>query len=290
MRRTPGVRLLSCLTVVALLLAGGARSSRPFAQSRPEPPPYRILITNDDGVRAPGIAAVAQVLQAIGTVIIVAPAEQQSATGHGLITRDPIFRQDLTLPNGLKAIGLTTTPASAVRIAMRAILPMKPDLVVSGINRGYNLGYSGYVSGTLAAARDGAMFGVPAVAASLAEAATPNDYVAAAEEVLGVARRVKQFGLAPNTFLNVNIPPRPAEGYRGYRLTTQALAGGGDESFVEMKDPSGRSMYWNVFKEGGSAPEGTDMWAVAQGFVSVTPMKLGESDASQLEPLKKVFE
>ena len=286
--RGPGVRLAWATAI--LLIAAGTHFGRPTAQTRPEPPPYRILVTNDDGVRAPGIAAVAQILQAIGTVIVVAPAENQSATGHGLITRDPIFRQDLTLPNGLKAIGLTATPASTVRVAIRAILQPKPDLVVSGINSGYNLGYSGYVSGTLAAARDGAMFGVPAIAASLAVAATPGEYVAAAEEVLGVARRVKQFGLAPGTFLNVNVPPRPAGGYRGYRMTTQALAAGGDEGFVEMKDPSGRSMYWNVFKEGGTAPEGTDMWAVTQGYVSVTPMKLGESDPSQMAPLRKVFE
>ncbi len=284
------MRVLTGLTVAMLLLTGAARLGQSSAQTRPEPPPYRILVTNDDGVRAPGIAAVAQILQAIGTVIIVAPSEQQSSTGHGIITRDPIFRQDLTLPNGLKAIGLTATPASSVRVAIRAILQPKPDLVVSGINRGYNLGYSGYVSGTLAAARDGAMFGVPAIAASLAVAATPGGYVAAAEEVLGVARRVKQFGLAPGTFLNVNVPPQPAGGYRGYRMTTQALAAGGDEGFVEMKDPSGRSMYWNVFKEGGAAPEGTDMWAVTQGYVSVTPMKLGESDPSQMAPLRKVFE
>lgn len=290
--RRPGRRAipLAGLAGLGLLLAGTTHLGRPSAQARPEPPPYRILVTNDDGVRAPGIAAVAQVLQAIGTVIIVAPAEQQSAAGHGLITRDPIFRQDLTLPNGLQAIGLTATPASTVRVAMRVILQPKPDLVVSGINRGYNLGYSGYVSGTLAAARDGAMFGVPAIAASLDDEATPRDYVAAAEEVLGVARRVKQFGLAPNTFLNVNVPLPPAGGYRGYRMTTQALSAGGDESFVEMKDPSGRSMYWNVFKAGGAAPEGTDMWAVTQGFVSVTPMKLGEADASQMAALKTVFE
>ena len=163
------------LAVAMLLLAGATHFGRPAAQARPEPAPYRILVTNDDGVHAPGIAAVAQVLQAIGTVIIVAPAENQSAAGHGLITRDPIFRQDLTLPNGLRAIGLTATPASTVRVAIRAILQPKPDLIVSGINRGYNLGYSGYISGTLAAARDGAMFGVPAVAASLAEDATPRD-------------------------------------------------------------------------------------------------------------------
>jgi 5'-nucleotidase len=282
-------RLLVAIGLVAIVssapvLRAGA------SQTRPDPAAYRILVTNDDGVQSPGLAAVAQILQAIGAVVIVAPSDQQSSSGHSLVTRDPIYRQDLTLPNGMKAIGLTATPASVVRVAVRMILQPRPDLVVSGINRGYNLGYSGYVSGTLAAARDAAMFGVPAVAASLAEEATPRDYVVAAEEVLGVARRVKQYGVAPGTFLNVNIPPMPAGGYRGYRLTTQALASGGDEGFVEMKDPSGRTMYWNVFKAGGTAAEGTDLWAVGQGFVSVTPMRLGETDAAQSASLRKVFE
>lgn len=282
-------RLLVAIGLVAVVssapvLRAGA------SQTRPDPAPYRILVTNDDGVQSPGLAAVAQILQAIGAVVIVAPSDQQSSSGHSLVTRDPIYRQDLTLPNGMRAIGLTATPASVVRVAVRMILQPRPDLVVSGINRGYNLGYSGYVSGTLAAARDAAMFGVPAVAASLAEDATPRDYVVAAEEVLGVARRVKQYGVIPGTFLNVNIPPMPAGGYRGYRLTTQALAAGGDEGFVEMKDPSGRTMYWNVFKAGGTAAEGTDLWAVGQGFVSVTPMRLGETDAAQATSLRKVFE
>jgi len=282
-------RLLVAIGLVAIVssapvLRAGA------SQTRPDPAAYRILVTNDDGVQSPGLAAVAQILQAIGAVVIVAPSDQQSSSGHSLVTRDPIYRQDLTLPNGMKAIGLTATPASVVLVAVRMILQPRPDLVVSGINRGYNLGYSGYVSGTLAAARDAAMFGVPAVAASLAEEATPRDYVVAAEEVLGVARRVKQYGVVPGTFLNVNIPPMPAGGYRGYRLTTQALASGGDEGFVEMKDPSGRTMYWNVFKAGGTAAEGTDLWAVGQGFVSVTPMRLGETDAAQSASLRKVFE
>ena len=282
-------RLLLALVLVALVpSAPGLRVGA--SQARPEAPPYRILVTNDDGVQAPGLAAVAQILQAIGNVIIVAPSDQQSSSGHGLVTRDPIYRQDLTLPNGMRAIGLTATPASVVRVAVRMIVQPRPDLVVSGINRGYNLGYSGYVSGTLAAARDAAMFGGPAVAASLADEATPRDYVAAAEEVLGVARRVKQYGIAPGTFLNVNIPPMPAGGYRGYRLTSQALAAGGDEGFVEMKDPAGRTMYWNVFKAGGTAAEGTDLWAVGQGFVSVTPMRLGETDVAQAPTLRKVFE
>jgi 5'-nucleotidase len=276
----PGIRLVLALLLAAALLAPvGAQ----------QPPPYRILITNDDGVRAPGIAAVAQVLQAIGDVIIVAPSSNQSGAGHSIVRTEPIFREDLALPNGLKAIGLTATPASTVNVAFRKILTTKPDLVVSGINRGYNLGFTAYVSGTVGAAREAAMQGVPAIATSLAEAGAPRDFVFAAEEVLGVARRVKQYGLPPNTFLNVNIPAMPTGGYRGYQITTQALQKGGDESFAEMTHPSGRTIYWNVYREGGTAPPGTDIQAVNDGYVSVTPMKTAETDASQIETLRAIF-
>jgi 5'-nucleotidase len=259
------------------------------AQQRPQPPPYRILISNDDGVRAQGLAIVAQTLQAIGQVIIVAPAENQSGKGHSIVTTEPVFRSDLTLPNGLKAISLTATPATTVNIAISNIVTPKPDLVVSGINRGLNLGYASYLSGTVGAARQGAMMGVPAIATALAEAGTQRDYVFAAEEVLGVARRVKQWGLPPNTFLSVNIPIMPADGFKGYMITTQAMQNGGKEFFVETKHPSGRSIYWNQFEEGGTAPQGTDIWAVSNGYVSVTPMKVGETDLSQMDALRAIF-
>jgi 5'-nucleotidase len=275
--------------VLVLALAAGLLAPARAQQQRPQPPPYRILISNDDGVRAPGLAAVAQILQAIGDVSIVAPMENQSGKGHSIVTSEPIFRQDLTLPNGMKAIGLTATPATTVNVAIRNILMPRPDLIVSGINRGYNLAYSAYLSGTVGAAREGAIHGVPAIAASLAEAGAPRDFIYAAEEVLGVARRVKQYGLAPNTFLNVNVPPMPQGGYKGYTITTQALAHGGNESFTEMKHPSGQSIYWNVYREGVQAPQGTDIWAVENGYVSVTPMKLGETDTSQMETLRGVF-
>src|SRR4249920_80361 len=140
--------VFSALTFI--LAACAARNGVAGAQ-RPDPPPYRILVSNDDGVRAPGIAAIAQRLQGIGDVFIVAPAENQSGKGHSIVTSEPIVRQDLTLPNGLNAIGLTATPASTVNVAILNILTPKPDLVVSGINFGLNLGYSSYVSGTLGA-------------------------------------------------------------------------------------------------------------------------------------------
>src|SRR5687768_8320476 len=217
--------LFSLLAGICLLATASAQ------QFRPAPPPYHILISNDDGVRAPGLAAVAQTLQAIGQIHIVAPSENQSGKGHSIVTSEPVFREDLKLPNGLAAIGLTATPASSVNIAIRNIVKPRPDLVVSGINSVYNLGYSGYLSGTVGAAREAAMHGVAAIAASIAEAAPRSEYVNAAEEVLGVARRVKQWGLPPNTFLNVNVPPMPPGGYKGYLVTTQALQRGGEESF-----------------------------------------------------------
>jgi 5'-nucleotidase len=282
----PIVRTCLALLVLASFVApaGGSEDLRLQGQRAT---PYRILITNDDGVRAPGLAAVAQILQAIGEVTIVAPAENQSGAGHSITIADPIFRDDLTLPNGLKAIGLTATPASTVKVALKNILNLKPDLVVAGINRGYNLGLAAYISGTVGAAREAAMFGIPAIAASTV--ADVRDYGFAAEEVLGVARRLKQYGLPPHTFLNVNIPAAPAGGAKGYQVTTQAMTPGGDESFAEAKHPGGRTLYWNVYKEGGTAAQGTDVSAVANGFVAVTPMHVGEGDLKVAEALRAWF-
>jgi 5'-nucleotidase len=276
--------LLVLLVAVCLLAPAGAQQFR-------QPPPYRILVTNDDGVRAPGIAAVAQALQVIGTPIIVAPAENQTGKAHSIVTTEPVFRQDLKLPNGLPAIGLTATPASTVNIAIRNIVTPLPDLVVSGVNTEYNLGLSTHVSGTVGAAREAAVHGIPAIAASMSGAAFPRDLVFAAEEVVWVARRVKQYGLPPNTFLNVNIPAVPTGGYKGYMITRQGSVRTGAESFVEMKHPSGRTIYWNVYSERKSPPqaEGTDFWAVENGFVSVTPMSVDETDPTQFDALRAIF-
>ena len=281
----------TCRIPLALLLA--ACLLTPAAAQFRQPPPYRILVTNDDGLRTPGIAALAQILQAIGTPVIVAPSENQSGVGHAIVTTDAVVREDVTLANGLTAIGLTATPATTVNIALRNIATPLPDLVVAGINRGHNLGLSAYLSGTVAAAREAAAHGVPAIAASLAATATAADLAFAAEEVLGVASRVKQYGLAPRTFLNVNVPEAaPSGGYMGYMITVQGTVRGGDQRFAEMRPPTGRTVYWSVFDGTKNAPqpEGTDIWAVEHGYTSVTPMRLGETDRGQLETLGTIFE
>src|SRR5918993_1614473 len=273
------LRILFALLFAACVLApAGAQQFR-------QPPPYRILVVNDDGVRAPGIAAVAQALQAIGSPIIVGPADNQTGKGQAIITSEAVFRQDLTLPNGLPAIGLTATPSSTVNIAIRNILMPRPDLVVSGVNTEYNLGLSTQVSGTVGAAREAARHGIPAIAISMSGAVFPKELVFAAEEAVWVSRRVKQWGLPANTFLNVNVPAMPQGGYKGYMITRQGQARTGTESFVEVKHPSGRTAYWNVYSERKSEPqpEGTDFWAVENGWVSVTPMSINETDPRQFD-------
>src|SRR5882672_12483370 len=190
----------------------------PAAQQRP----YRILISNDDGVRAPALTVLAQALRTVGEVVIIAPSQDQSGISQALTAVTPIAREDVTLAGGLAAIGLTATPATTIQIAIKNIMMPRPDLVVSGINTAYNLGTSAYLSGTVGAARQAVMEGVPAVAASMAAGAVPRDVNSAAQQVVGIVRQVRDHGLPAQTFINVNIPPMPTGGYKGYQITTQA--------------------------------------------------------------------
>ena len=280
MRRpvTPSILLLLIVALAACAPLFGV------AQAPAQPgAAYRILVANDDGVRAPGILAVAQALKALGEVTVIAPAENQSGKGHSITISEPIFRDEVTLPGGIRAIGLTATPASTMKVALMKIVAPKPDLVVSGINRGYNLGLSSYLSGTVGAAREAAFQGIPAIAASLGMPA--SDYTAAAEAVLRIARQIKENSLPRGVFLNVNVPHGAT---KGVVVATQGMTPGGKEGFEERKHPNGRTYYWNVFEEGGSDAEGTDVWAVQQGYVAITPLKVLEYDAAAAANLKKL--
>jgi 5'-nucleotidase len=251
---------------------------------------YRILISNDDGVRAPALPVLAQALRPIGEVIIVAPVENQSGVSQALTAAPPIAREDVTLTGGLSAIGLSATPATTIQIAIKNIMMPRPDLVVTGINTAYNLGASAYLSGTVGAARQAVIEGVPAVATSMATPAVARDLVPAAQQVAGVVRQVRDHGLPSQTFLNVNIPPMPTTGYKGYRITSQAAVRAGVERFVEGKRPgTNQTVYWSVYTEGAAAPQGTDIWAVNNGYVSVTPMRVGEYDEKLAVTLRGWF-
>lgn len=247
--------------------------------------PYRILLTNDDGVRAPGILALAKALQSVGEVTIVAPAENQSGKGHSISITDPVYVDPVTLPGGIEAVGVTATPASCVKVALLALMKERPNIVVSGINRGYNLGMTTYVSGTVGAAREGAMQGVPAVASSM-DVRGGTDYEAAAKATAEIVAMVKAHGLPPGVFLNVNIP---AGQPKGVRMATQSRLMG-VETWAEQTTPRGRRLYWNDFKDSDADEDSsTDVAIVALGFTAVTPLRIGEYDAASAESLRRRF-
>lgn len=274
------LRLLAVLIVLALgapLIAG----RQPAARA------YRILLTNDDGVRAPGLLALADALKTLGDVTIVAPLENQSGKGHSISITDPVYADTVALPGNWNATALTATPASCVKIGLAAVMRARPDLVVSGINRGYNLGFAAYISGTVGAAREAALQGIPAIASSMSSVGHP-DYAAAARMTRQVADRVQANGLAPGLFLNVNVPSGPIEAVKGIRLTTQSRTIG-MERFEERRTPSGRRYFWNIYEDEKDDREGTDVWATTRGFVAVTPLRAGEFDAKAFETLRSRF-
>jgi 5'-nucleotidase len=274
--RAAGIRFLCTLAGLLLWVA----LALPAAQT-----PYRILVTNDDGVRAPGIAALAQALKAMGEVTVVAPADNQSGKGHSISITDPVYIDAVSLPGGLEALSATATPASCVKVALRALMKKRPDLVVSGINRGYNLGMTTYISGTVGAAREGALHGLPAIAASL-DVREGVDYGAAAEIVTRVVAMVKAEALPAGVFLNVNIP---AGTPKGLRVATQSGLSG-EETWVEHQTPRGRRYFWNDFHDSATDAEGTDVWTVSQGYAAITPLKIGEFDAETAQKLRRMMQ
>jgi 5'/3'-nucleotidase len=250
------------------------------AAAAPSQRPFRILVTNDDGVRAPGILAVAQALQSMGEITIAAPSENQSGKGHSIVTSDPIFVDQVTLTGGLRGFSIVATPATCVKVGVRALMASRPDLVVSGINRGYNLGMVTYVSGTVGAAREAALMGIPAIASSLSVDET--NYAAAAEIVRQVAEMVRQRGLDAGVLLNVNVPPGSQTAIKGVRVTRQS-AQSGEERFEEQRSPTGRRMFWSIWKDPTGDVEGTDVWATEHGFASITPLRASEFDTRTYE-------
>ena len=275
--------LLVAVAAIAVVAASLGAAPREHLGGPQPQATFRILLTNDDGVRAPGILAVAQALKGMGEITIAAPAENQSGKGHSITTSDPIFVDAIKLAGDLPAFSLQTTPATCVKVAVEALMTQKPDLVISGINRGYNLGMVTYVSGTVGGAREAALKGIPAIAASLAVEQT--DYAPAAEIVRQVVMMVQKTPLEPGTFLNVNVPPGTSAALKGIQLTRQSRLTG-VERFEEQQSPRGRRFFWSVWNEPTGDAEGTDVWAVERGFAAVTPLRAGEFDQATFEKLR----
>lgn len=225
----------------------------------------KILVTNDDGVRSEGIEALARALEALGEVTVVAPHAESSAIGHALTLARPLRLEQL----GPGVYMVDGTPTDCVNVAVAHLYTAKPDLVVSGINKGWNIGDDVTYSGTVGGALEGTLLGIPSIAVSLQR--TPVfDFAHAAAAAATVADGVLSRGLPPRTLVNVNVP---AGVPRGWRVTVQADRSHVTEVF-RGEDPRGRPYYW--IDEGLSewVPHGqSDYEAVREGYISVTPLQ-----------------
>jgi 5'-nucleotidase len=248
----------------------------------------RILISNDDGVFAEGIQAVAQALRAIGEVVVVAPHRQRSAAGHGITLHKPLYCEEADLGPGVRAYGVTGTPADCVKFGVSEIMKdAKPDLVVSGINAGGNLGNDVLYSGTVSAAIEGAILGFPAIAVSLCGKEPFDDYSIAADFTVKLAQQVLERGLRKDTVLNVNVPQvaEPDE-IRGVRVTT--LGTRRYENHYEKRlNPRGTPYYWlaGPLKDLPVEPE-SDVQAIREQFISVSPVHFDLTDRKLMEEIR----
>lgn len=236
-----------------------------------------ILVTNDDGVQAPGLLALVQAVKPLGRVTVLAPDRNWSASGHVKTLHRPLRIKEVRLDDGTPALASDGAPSDCVALALLGLVSPPVDMVVSGINPYANVGHDLTYSGTVTAVMEAAIFGVPAAAFSLNcgdDTPQPLDYCPAGYVASQVVEKMLKNPLPAHILLNVNIPCLPLDQLRGLRVTRQGTRIYRD-ALVKRSDPRGRPYYWI----GGDAPsgvpeEGTDIGALAVGFVSITPVTL----------------
>jgi 5'-nucleotidase len=242
----------------------------------------KILITNDDGIHSPGIRVLAREMRGLGEVTVVAPDRERSAASHSLTLHKPLRVNAL----GRGFYSVSGTPTDCVNLAANGILKAQPDLVVSGINMGGNLGDDITYSGTVSGAMEGTILGIPSVAVSqLGEA--PFHFESAARLVLQVARLVRGQGLPPDTLLNVNVPNLPPRHLKGVRITCLGKRIFDANTVVRKTDPRGKEYFWIGGNRLNWEPrENTDHEAVEKGYASITPIHLDLTNYPALDRLK----
>ncbi|MFP4368403.1 MAG: 5'/3'-nucleotidase SurE [Candidatus Kapaibacterium sp.] len=249
--------------------------------------PY-ILVTNDDGIDSPGINALVHSMQKLGDVVVVAPDRQQSAVGHALTVAKPLRITPFHRNGEMFGYAIDGTPADCVKLALSSILDRRPDIVVSGINHGQNTSINILYSGTVSAATEGMLLGIPSMAISLASHDLNADMSSAAKYSEIMAKKLLAMEIPEGTLLNVNIPAIADDKIKGIKFTRQSGSIWKD-SYEKRIDPFSREYYWfageyKVFEEG---PEFDDT-AVIKGFVSVTPIQYRLTNMEFLETLSSI--
>jgi len=238
------------------------------------PADVQILATNDDGIRAPGLAVLVRAMKRVGRVFVVAPERERSAVGHAITMTDPlrVWREYVPELDGVDAYAVDGTPADTVKIAVKAFDECRPDVVVSGINLGGNYGTNVIYSGTVSAATEGTILGIPSIAISLDTFSDPIwDPAACFAEVL--LKRVLSDGLPPGVLLNVNVPNLPNEKIKGVRAARQSRAVL-DDYYEERTDPRGNRYLWLGIERMLNLDErpDDDLKLIKDGYITITPI------------------
>jgi 5'-nucleotidase len=247
-----------------------------------------ILVTNDDGITAPGIRALVEVMKEYGNVAVIAPDKAQSGMGHAITINSTLRISKSNFYGVLHEYSCSGTPVDCVKFAVSKILRNKPDLCVSGINHGSNASISVIYSGTMSAAVEGAIEKIPSIGFSLGDPSIGADFTSAKEIVRNIVSTVLKNKMPEWSCLNVNIPPLHIDEIKGIRVCRQAKANWAEE-LDERKDPNGNSYYWltGSFKNFEKGNKETDSWALDNGFVSIVPVQFDMTAHHSIPILKQ---
>lgn len=248
-----------------------------------------ILVTNDDGITAPGIRNLVEFMNELGDVIVVAPNSPQSGKGHAITINSTLTFEEINLEGPQKDYSLSGTPVDCVKFALDKILIRKPDIVVSGINHGANSSINVIYSGTMSAAVEAGVEGLQAIGFSLLDFSWDADFAQAKEFIQDIVRKVLDHPLPKGVVLNVNIPKLLSEEIQGVRVCKQANAKW-EESFDERINPHGKKYYWLTgYFNNMDTSENADEVALAEGYISVVPVKFDLTAYEYLEELGSVL-
>lgn len=245
-----------------------------------------ILITNDDGLDAKGIISLTEAMAPLGKTIVVAPKEPQSGMSQAITVKHPL-RIKKAQVNGTERYAINGTPADCVKLAFHHLLPRKPDLLVSGINHGSNSSTSVLYSGTLGAALEGCLNGIPSIGFSLMSWEPDADFNAAKNYAYRIALKVLENGLPRDTCLNVNIPAIPENEIKGFLICRQTI-GFWQEEFEKRTDPAGNDYFWLTGKYHNTEPDAkdTDEWALKNNYIAIVPIRIDLTSYSTIDILK----
>jgi 5'-nucleotidase len=245
-----------------------------------------ILVTNDDGLHAKGIASLVEAIGPLGEVVVVAPGESQSGMSQAITVKHPLRARKSQL-NGFESFAVNGTPTDCVKLAFNQLLPRRPDLLVSGINHGSNSSTSVLYSGTLGAALEGSINGIPSIGFSLMSYDPDADFGVAKKYARRIAQEVLENGLPKYTCLNVNIPNLPEDKIQGIRICRQTI-GYWKEEFDKRTDPQGREYYWLTGQYFNTEPDAVDSdeWALKNNYIAVVPLRIDLTCYSTMELIK----